>query len=1468
MRRITPAILNLLARLAERVSLLRRAVLRELRSKTFRRFRVCILASIFVMTGTLSNPKPTMAAPCATGNDVTISVGCEWAAGTHVYTGTLTIDAAVIVTAQADTGAGTGVTVIVDDLVLNGTITADTQGYAAGIVTSGFRNGGGPGGGLTGGFASGGAHGGRGGGNNTNLPYGSAFAPTTLGSGGANDGETGSAGAGGGAVKIFVADGGSVSFGSGSIITANGGSATTADHGGGAGGSIWIDATNGTVSGPASGTATIRANGGNAVSNQGGGSGGGGRVAVMYSTLANASNIAFSASAGAPGNQSGFFTPGGAGSIFLKDAAAANGDLIFDNGNRVNANFTDQTASSTYLIDNLTIRNGARYHVPATYATELASGGVLTGGGTQQPRLTINGAFDSGSTTFLIDDVDIDHNADFAGTHDLVLRNLAYDIQTVTATFSAGDGGRIHDLTIDTGATFTVEQADTLWVDRLVAKSGSVLRHANNTTAETHKLIVSATNSIELQTGSSVSLDGFGYSVGNGPGAGSSGSNTGGGGGHGGDGGRGAEVSALGGGAYGSVSDPSTIGSGGATDEGNTQGTGGGAVRLMTTSSTGTIDVSGVITVDGVSTTTSDAGAGAGGSVYISTSVLTGNGSVTATGGNADNANGGGGGGGGRIALYYDTDASSITLNARGGDEGNQSGFVGRDGGAGTIYRKDNQETYATLIVDNGTANTSVDTPQLNASETYKDITIAGNATYAIGNGETLTLDTGGTLTGGGTTQATLRVDAGGTFTPPTANFTFDDIDVVNNGDIATVTALTIEDGSFTHGVTGDFPASGGVTSLSFGGGGPTFTQDGGANLNLTSLTVPTGATFNITSEKYHPFHESFGALTVAGTFNLSRYATLFVDAFTVQTGGIATHATNTASYLYRFDVSATSSIEIASGGRVFAKARGYTGGGNNTAGNGPGGGATGGFADGGGHGGRGGHGGNVYDSATAPYELGSGGGGDDSSGTGGNGGGYVRLAANSGATVTIDGIIDADGGSTVTGAQDAGGGAGGSIFIDAAGAALDGAGTMTADGGSGLSGEGGGGGGGGRIAVYAASNALSAPAPYSVGGGASGSQSTSTTKAGGAGSIFLKLDAQDYGDLVIDNDNRADAHFTDQTQGNQTYDSITIREGSKYRVTGTQTLALDAGGTLTGGGSLQPSLQTLSGAAFAAGGGSFTFDDIDVTNDGTISVVTGLTVLRGAFTHGATGNFSAGGGVTSLSLSAGAVFTHAGGANLNLASLAVPSDAEFALANENYYPFAENFGTLSVTGRFSQDRYARFFLDTLTIPSGGIVTHASNTASIQYRVDISATSSIDVQSGGFIDADRRGYAAQNGPGKGETAGNSTAGGGAYGGDGGSVGGGGDGGASYGFIERPEEAGSGGGDDTANAGQQGGAGGGVIRLIIGSGGTITVNGTVSANGDTGKAGGDGGGGAGGSVWIDAATNTIAGTGTVRANGAA
>ncbi len=135
-------------------------------------------------------------------------------------------------------------------------------------------------------------------------------------------------------------------------------------------------------------------------------------------------------------------------------------------------------------------------------------------------------------------------------------------------------------------------------------------------------------------------------------------------------------------------------------------------------------------------------------------------------------------------------------------------------------------------------------------------------------------------------------------------------------------------------------------------------------------------------------------------------------------------------------------------------------------------------------------------------------------------------------------------------------------------------------------------------------------------------------------------------------------------------------------------------------------------------------------------------------------------------------------------------------------------------------------------------------------RVHVLADS---VSIAGNLSADAAGYPEEEGDGAG--TGRCAAG---YGGRGGIGGVSGRGGDTYGSPEAPNRLGSGGGNGSSS--HVAGSGGGAVLLE--ATGTITVAGTISANG------GDGeyrcGGGSGGSIWLQA--QTVAGTGSVIADG--
>jgi len=174
-------------------------------------------------------------------------------------------------------------------------------------------------------------------------------------------------------------------------------------------------------------------------------------------------------------------------------------------------------------------------------------------------------------------------------------------------------------------------------------------------------------------------------------------------------------------------------------------------------------------------------------------------------------------------------------------------------------------------------------------------------------------------------------------------------------------------------------------------------------------------------------------------------------------------------------------------------------------------------FYAGGSHGGPGGADDNSspnqpYGNVYFPSNAGSGGGAntDSSSCYGGNGGGVVKITVNG--TLTLDGIIAANGQPSPF---HGGGGSGGSIWIDAY--TITGTGTIEAKGGEAL--NEGCGGGGGRIALYyndALTNGQFDPSQIYCQGGQG---SDGTYPSGGGGTIYLKDKSLLLGDLIIDNE-------------------------------------------------------------------------------------------------------------------------------------------------------------------------------------------------------------------------------------------------------------------------------------------------------------------------------------------------------------
>jgi len=171
-----------------------------------------------------------------------------------------------------------------------------------------------------------------------------------------------------------------------------------------------------------------------------------------------------------------------------------------------------------------------------------------------------------------------------------------------------------------------------------------------------------------------------------------------------------------------------------------------------------------------------------------------------------------------------------------------------------------------------------------------------------------------------------------------------------------------------------------------------------------------------------------------------------------------------------------------------------------------------------------------VYDDFTNPTDLG-GGGGNWSGNLGGAGGGLLLLQA---VNVINDNSIRANGAQSAGSA--AGDGAGGGINITSS--TLSGYGTIQARGGGVSVGTGG---GGGRIAV----NYLDLSTLNQAGTSVDGGQGQFGARASN-GTIFLKLQSQGSGDLVIDGQAGSNAFTTLAIPDGYTFNNITLRNSAR----------------------------------------------------------------------------------------------------------------------------------------------------------------------------------------------------------------------------------------------------------------------------------------------------------------------------------
>jgi len=501
-------------------------------------------------------------------------------------------------------------------LASGATVDADAQGFAGG--TSNVDPGDGPGGGgVVSYYGAGGGYGGRGGnGKNDGGKY-------SNGGGGKPYGSTTaplSPGSGGGGTGVHDGGGAVRIDASGGTVTVNGtitanGAGASQHGGGGSGGAIYIGCK--TFAGTATGLLSADGGAGGTINNWGGG-GGGGRIAVVYDSVDSPRpGVRFSV---APG--SSLYDPGQIGTVYLPDEALLSEAMP----NLLNVRIygitnwsvgqISMTNSKVWLAqEDLQMRVTNNIHVDSGAGLTLPGGMTLTCGG------------------------------------DVVLTNGG----------TLGVHGKIVSVPTDYGSLVMITN------DLIVGPGSWVYPYSHTTNGGSPLFRVSGDVTIAETGGFDGSGLGFyggtyAHWAGYGPGGGPAGGNVYYGGGAGYGGGGGAGTAGVGGGTYGETNAPVRPGSGGSSWSG---GHGGGSVRIQ---ASGTVTVDGTIRVDG------DAGGepgqdliygggGSGGGVFITGSAFSGGANALIS---ADGADGkhvsNGGGGGGRIAIGIGISETDIAL--------------------------------------------------------------------------------------------------------------------------------------------------------------------------------------------------------------------------------------------------------------------------------------------------------------------------------------------------------------------------------------------------------------------------------------------------------------------------------------------------------------------------------------------------------------------------------------------------------------------------------------------------------------------------------------------------------------------------------------------------------------------------------------------------------------------------------------
>jgi len=298
------------------------------------------------------------------------------------------------------------------------------------------------------------------------------------------------------------------------------------------------------------------------------------------------------------------------------------------------------------------------------------AGTIFISQGSGLGDLIVNNNNQSGKTllveeVYSFNDVVIENGVNFYLPNQLVSVNLIVKNSALTAPDNTG---------MNISDTFNLNNS------RIIGQNqGTLTIEGNNiilTGGEIEANVLVQSNSLLIDSGSTVSSTGLGYLAEEGLGAGIIGY----GGSYGGLGGRNYPSSGFGQ-PYGNKQMPDYFGSGGGNGSAVRKGgSGGGKIEII---SAGEIAIDGAISSNGNNgvphiTSYPSSGAGSGGAVYISANIISGAGIISANGGLASSASGGGGGG--RVAIYGNMDNFIGIVEALGGINFENALHDGKDG--------------------------------------------------------------------------------------------------------------------------------------------------------------------------------------------------------------------------------------------------------------------------------------------------------------------------------------------------------------------------------------------------------------------------------------------------------------------------------------------------------------------------------------------------------------------------------------------------------------------------------------------------------------------------------------------------------------------------------------------------------------------------------------------------------------------